>query len=122
MEDTRKPTLAADTVLKLINMETVAYTGVLPWDTPDEYSIDDALALIRYYEANSSNRAAGKLSWQGFRRLLLGEHCNAMHPHHRLEYQDLDAPFNLYYISSSHNTFLVVRFLFFLVLNGEDIY
>ena len=107
LEETRKPTLAADTVLKLINMETVAYTGVLPWATPEEHNMDDALALMQYYEPNRSNRATGKLSWQGFRRLMLGERWNAMHPHHRHEYQDLDAPFTHYYISSSHNTFLV---------------
>jgi hypothetical protein len=86
---TPKPTIGIETVARVLNMETQAFTGSLPWQTPAEHSMHDAEAVVGYYEKEKRLVETGRLSWQGFRRFMLGAHAEAVMPHHRTAYQDL---------------------------------
>uniref|UniRef100_A0A8C2SSR7 Phosphoinositide phospholipase C n=1 Tax=Coturnix japonica TaxID=93934 RepID=A0A8C2SSR7_COTJA len=66
-----------------------------------------ALEVILKYEPIDEVRNRRQLSFEGFIRYLSSEDCTIFRKEHRTVYQDMNHPLCDYFISSSHNTYLV---------------
>lgn len=47
------------------------------------------------------------MTFEGFLRYMESRDCCVFNPAHSLVYQNMDQPLSSYFISSSHNTYLV---------------
>ncbi|XP_042559637.1 1-phosphatidylinositol 4,5-bisphosphate phosphodiesterase delta-1b isoform X2 [Clupea harengus] len=69
--------------------------------------LNHALTLINKYEPDSSAKEKKMMSKDGFMMYLHQPECLIFNPAHRSVYQDMTQPLNHYFISSSHNTYLM---------------
>ncbi|KAK9396038.1 1-phosphatidylinositol 4-5-bisphosphate phosphodiesterase delta-1 [Crotalus adamanteus] len=66
-----------------------------------------ALSLIEQYEPNETVKRQKAMSKDGFQMYLLSVDGNIFNKTHGQVYQDMTQPLSHYYISSSHNTYLM---------------
>ncbi|KAH0627635.1 hypothetical protein JD844_003649 [Phrynosoma platyrhinos] len=66
-----------------------------------------ALSLIEKYEPNETVRRQRAMTKDGFQMYLLSADGNIFNQMHSHVYQDMTQPLSHYYISSSHNTYLM---------------
>ncbi|XP_074857612.1 1-phosphatidylinositol 4,5-bisphosphate phosphodiesterase delta-4 isoform X2 [Carettochelys insculpta] len=66
-----------------------------------------AMELITRFEPSETAQACHMLTFDGFLRYLLSPEGAIFNPAHGLLYQDMSQPLCHYFISSSHNTYLV---------------
>ncbi|KFV11355.1 1-phosphatidylinositol 4,5-bisphosphate phosphodiesterase zeta-1, partial [Tauraco erythrolophus] len=66
-----------------------------------------ALEIILKYEPIEEVRKRREMSFEGFIRYLNSEDCAIFRNDHRTVYQDMNRPLCDYFISSSHNTYLI---------------
>ncbi|NXY22257.1 PLCZ1 phosphodiesterase, partial [Atrichornis clamosus] len=66
-----------------------------------------ALEIIMKYEPIDEVRRKRQLSFEGFIRYLNSDECSIFKSQHRTIYQDMNQPLCDYFISSSHNTYLI---------------
>ncbi|NXI18999.1 PLCZ1 phosphodiesterase, partial [Irena cyanogastra] len=66
-----------------------------------------ALEIIMKYEPIDEVRKKRQMSFEGFIRYMNSEECSIFKSQHRTVYQDMTKPLCDYFISSSHNTYLV---------------
>ncbi|KAJ8386147.1 hypothetical protein AAFF_G00176550 [Aldrovandia affinis] len=70
-------------------------------------SVDDALKLIEKYEVDDTAKEKQHMSKDGFLMYLHQAEGMIFNPEHKEVYQDMSKPLNHYFISSSHNTYLM---------------
>ncbi|NWX43574.1 PLCD4 phosphodiesterase, partial [Steatornis caripensis] len=73
----------------------------------DEGTEELAMELIDKYEPSETARARHVLSADGFLMYLCSPEGSIFNPHHRSLWQDMTQPLCHYFISSSHNTYLI---------------
>ncbi|KAF4789337.1 1-phosphatidylinositol 4,5-bisphosphate phosphodiesterase zeta-1 [Turdus rufiventris] len=66
-----------------------------------------ALEIIMKYEPIDEVRKKRQLSFEGFIKYMNSEECSVFKSQHRAVYQDMTQPLCDYFISSSHNTYLI---------------
>ncbi|XP_043939324.1 1-phosphatidylinositol 4,5-bisphosphate phosphodiesterase delta-1-like isoform X2 [Protopterus annectens] len=66
-----------------------------------------AAALIEKYELNEFAKKEKHMTKDGFLMYLLSPECDLFNPAHKEVYMDMNQPLSHYYISSSHNTYLM---------------
>lgn len=74
----------------------------------EQASMEDALKLIAKYEVDETAKQRKRMSKDGFLMYLHQEDGSILNPAHKVVYQDMHQPLNHYFISSSHNTYLMV--------------
>ncbi|CAG2114603.1 unnamed protein product, partial [Medioppia subpectinata] len=70
-------------------------------------SIEECLDLITKYEPSEEARTNKQLLIDGFTQFLLSEECDIMSVHHKDICHDMSQPLSHYFISTSHNTYLL---------------
>ncbi|KAF2358784.1 Phosphatidylinositol-specific phospholipase C X domain, partial [Trinorchestia longiramus] len=70
-------------------------------------TVDQVREVIELYEPSSEARSCHQLHIDGFTKYLLSEDCDIFDPRHRTVSQDMTLPLTHYFISSSHNTYLL---------------
>uniref|UniRef100_A0A4W6DC02 Phosphoinositide phospholipase C n=1 Tax=Lates calcarifer TaxID=8187 RepID=A0A4W6DC02_LATCA len=73
----------------------------------EQASFEDALKLIEKYEMDGTAKEKKHMTKDGFLMFLVQEEGSIFNPAHKHVYQDMSQPLNHYYISSSHNTYLM---------------
>ncbi|CAL1597030.1 unnamed protein product [Knipowitschia caucasica] len=73
----------------------------------EEATMQDALKLIDKYELDETAKEKKHMTKDGFLRYMNHEEGSILNPKHKGVYQDMNQPLNHYYISSSHNTYLM---------------
>ncbi|GAB0191465.1 1-phosphatidylinositol 4,5-bisphosphate phosphodiesterase delta-4 [Grus japonensis] len=73
----------------------------------DEGTEELAMELIDKYEPSETARARHALSADGFLMYLCSPEGSVFNPHHQVLWQDMSQPLCHYFISSSHNTYLI---------------
>ncbi|XP_028288228.1 1-phosphatidylinositol 4,5-bisphosphate phosphodiesterase delta-1a isoform X2 [Parambassis ranga] len=73
----------------------------------ESVTVDDAHKLIDKYEVDETAKQKKHMTKDGFLMYLHNEEGSIFHPAHKNVYQDMNQPLNHYYISSSHNTYLM---------------
>ncbi|XP_033914979.3 1-phosphatidylinositol 4,5-bisphosphate phosphodiesterase delta-1 isoform X1 [Acipenser ruthenus] len=68
---------------------------------------NEAIALIQKYELDEAAKEKKLMSRDGFLMYLQSSDGLVLNPTHTLVYQDMSQPLNHYFISSSHNTYLM---------------
>ncbi|NWU40388.1 PLCZ1 phosphodiesterase, partial [Hylia prasina] len=66
-----------------------------------------ALEIIMKYEPIDEVRTKRMMSFEGFVRYMNSDECSIFKSQHRTIYQDMNQPLCDYFISSSHNTYLI---------------
>ncbi|NXR43703.1 PLCZ1 phosphodiesterase, partial [Hippolais icterina] len=66
-----------------------------------------ALEIIMKYEPIDEVRSKRMMSFEGFVRYMNSDECSIFKSQHRTIYQDMNQPLCDYFISSSHNTYLI---------------
>ncbi|NWV04865.1 PLCZ1 phosphodiesterase, partial [Ptilonorhynchus violaceus] len=66
-----------------------------------------ALEIIMKYEPIDEVRKRRQMSFEGFIRYMNSEECSIFKNEHKVIYQDMNQPLCDYFISSSHNTYLI---------------
>ncbi|KAK2906340.1 1-phosphatidylinositol 4,5-bisphosphate phosphodiesterase delta-4 isoform X2 [Channa argus] len=72
-----------------------------------ERSAQHAQELIDCYEPAESAKEQGAMSFDGFQMYLCSQEGSIFKPEHRDLHQDMSQPLSHYFISSSHNTYLL---------------
>uniref|UniRef100_A0A3Q4AQ27 Phosphoinositide phospholipase C n=1 Tax=Mola mola TaxID=94237 RepID=A0A3Q4AQ27_MOLML len=72
-----------------------------------EQSTQHALQLIDCYEPSESAQKQGAMSFDGFQMYLCSQDGSIFKPEHQVLHQDMSQPLSHYFISSSHNTYLL---------------
>lgn len=70
-------------------------------------SEDTALKLIQAHEPSVQGRQQGFLSLDGFSSYLTSAECHVFDRDHKIVCQDMSQPLSHYFISTSHNTYLI---------------
>uniref|UniRef100_A0A8C1RZT6 Phosphoinositide phospholipase C n=1 Tax=Cyprinus carpio TaxID=7962 RepID=A0A8C1RZT6_CYPCA len=73
----------------------------------EDASQNDALQLIEKYELDENAKAKQQMTKDGFLMYLQQPEGLIFNPAHKSVYQDMNQPLNHYFISSSHNTYLL---------------
>ncbi|XP_037312080.2 1-phosphatidylinositol 4,5-bisphosphate phosphodiesterase delta-1a isoform X1 [Pungitius pungitius] len=81
--------------------------GFLLKEQREQASAEDALKLIEKYEVDQTAKQKKRMSKDGFLIYMQQEESSIFNPAHKPVYQDMRQPLNHYYISSSHNTYLM---------------
>uniref|UniRef100_A0A8C5DQ55 Phosphoinositide phospholipase C n=1 Tax=Gouania willdenowi TaxID=441366 RepID=A0A8C5DQ55_GOUWI len=68
---------------------------------------EDAYKLIEKYEVDEIAKQKKRMTKDGFLMYLHHDDGSILNPAHKPVYQDMSQPLNHYYISSSHNTYLM---------------
>ncbi|XP_071543528.1 inactive phospholipase C-like protein 1 isoform X2 [Panulirus ornatus] len=68
---------------------------------------DKVVELIEKYEPAPEARRNRQMLIDGFTRYLMSDECDLFDPGHRLVCQDMTQPLGHYFISTSHNTYLL---------------
>ncbi|XP_065539490.1 1-phosphatidylinositol 4,5-bisphosphate phosphodiesterase zeta-1 [Lathamus discolor] len=93
------------------NSKTLAHGQVVEFLKKEQYETDEcettALEIILKYEPIEEVRKRRQLSFEGFIRYMASEVCSVFKSCHRTVYQDMSYPLCDYFISSSHNTYLI---------------
>uniref|UniRef100_A0A8C5RBV8 Phosphoinositide phospholipase C n=1 Tax=Laticauda laticaudata TaxID=8630 RepID=A0A8C5RBV8_LATLA len=66
-----------------------------------------AVSLINRYEPINEARSQKEMTIEGFIRYMLSEECSIFKVENKMVYQDMNLPLCDYFISSSHNTYLI---------------
>ncbi|XP_058047672.1 1-phosphatidylinositol 4,5-bisphosphate phosphodiesterase zeta-1-like [Ahaetulla prasina] len=66
-----------------------------------------AVSLINRYEPIPEARSQKEMTIEGFTRYMLSEECSLFKTENKTVYQDMNFPLCDYFISSSHNTYLI---------------
>uniref|UniRef100_A0A3Q2W5U8 Phosphoinositide phospholipase C n=1 Tax=Haplochromis burtoni TaxID=8153 RepID=A0A3Q2W5U8_HAPBU len=72
-----------------------------------EQSAQHAQELIERYEPSETAKKQGAMSLDGFQMYLCSQEGSIFKPEHQDLYQDMSQPLSHYFISSSHNTYLL---------------
>ncbi|TKS67607.1 1-phosphatidylinositol 4,5-bisphosphate phosphodiesterase delta-4 [Collichthys lucidus] len=72
-----------------------------------EQSAQHAPELIERYEPSETAKKQGAMSFDGFQMYLCSQEGSIFKPQHRELHQDMSQPLSHYFISSSHNTYLM---------------
>ncbi|KAM9552364.1 1-phosphatidylinositol 4,5-bisphosphate phosphodiesterase delta-1-like [Salvelinus alpinus] len=70
-------------------------------------TLEDALRLIEKYELDDSAKHMNHMTKDGFLMYMQQEEGSIFNPAHKKVFQDMSQPINHYFISSSHNTYLM---------------
>lgn len=70
-------------------------------------SEETSLKLIQIHEPSEEGRQQGFLSLDGFTSYLTSAECHLFDRDHKIVCQDMSQPLSHYYISASHNTYLI---------------
>ncbi|XP_051498599.1 1-phosphatidylinositol 4,5-bisphosphate phosphodiesterase zeta-1 [Apus apus] len=89
----------------LVDTELIAFLKKEQHET--EACETTALEIILKYEPIEEVRARRQMSFEGFIRYMSSEDCSIFKKSHRTIYQDMNHPLCDYFISSSHNTYLI---------------
>lgn len=73
----------------------------------EQVTVEDAVRLIEKYEVDGAAKEKVLMTKDGFLMYLHQEEGSILNPAHKHVYQDMSQPLNHYYISSSHNTYLM---------------
>lgn len=73
----------------------------------ENITVDDCMSLIQRYEPSEEAKKNGQMLLDGFTLFLLSDECSLMDQAHKDVFQDMDLPLCHYFISSSHNTYLM---------------
>uniref|UniRef100_A0A673CNZ3 Phosphoinositide phospholipase C n=1 Tax=Sphaeramia orbicularis TaxID=375764 RepID=A0A673CNZ3_9TELE len=73
----------------------------------EQVSMQDALKLIEKYELDGTAKEKKHMTKDGFLMYMHQEEGSILNPKHKHVYQDMSQPLNHYFISSSHNTYLM---------------
>uniref|UniRef100_A0AAQ5ZWT2 Phosphoinositide phospholipase C n=1 Tax=Amphiprion ocellaris TaxID=80972 RepID=A0AAQ5ZWT2_AMPOC len=73
----------------------------------EQATAEDASKLIEKYEVDETAKQKKHMTKDGFLMYLHHEEGSILNPAHIPVYQDMSQPLNHYYISSSHNTYLM---------------
>uniref|UniRef100_A0A671XDW1 Phosphoinositide phospholipase C n=1 Tax=Sparus aurata TaxID=8175 RepID=A0A671XDW1_SPAAU len=88
-------------------MSTTDLLNFLLNEQREQVSRDYAEHLIEKYEVDGKAKQKKRLTIDGFLMYLHQEEGSILNPAHKHVYQDMNQPLNHYYISSSHNTYLM---------------
>ncbi|KAM8731695.1 1-phosphatidylinositol 4,5-bisphosphate phosphodiesterase delta-1a isoform 2-T2 [Acanthopagrus schlegelii] len=88
-------------------MSTTDLLNFLQNEQREEVSMDYAEHLIEKYEVDGTAKQKKRMTIDGFLMYLHHEEGSILNPAHKHVYQDMHQPLNHYYISSSHNTYLM---------------
>ncbi|KAE8299606.1 1-phosphatidylinositol 4,5-bisphosphate phosphodiesterase delta-4 [Larimichthys crocea] len=72
-----------------------------------QQSAQHAPELIEHYEPSETAKKQGAMSFDGFQMYLCSQEGSIFKPEHRELHQDMSQPLSHYFISSSHNTYLL---------------
>ncbi|XP_064476737.1 inactive phospholipase C-like protein 1 isoform X2 [Ornithodoros turicata] len=73
----------------------------------ENVTVEDCLELIKRYEPSEEARKNSQMLLDGFTLFLLSEECSLMDQSHKEVFQSMDQPLAHYFISTSHNTYLL---------------
>lgn len=73
----------------------------------ENVTVDDCLKLIQRYEPSEEAKKNRQMLLDGFTLFLLSDECSLMDLAHKQVFQDMELPLCHYFISSSHNTYLM---------------
>uniref|UniRef100_A0A8C6SVA8 Phosphoinositide phospholipase C n=1 Tax=Neogobius melanostomus TaxID=47308 RepID=A0A8C6SVA8_9GOBI len=73
----------------------------------EQVTMPHALKLIEKYELDETAKERECMTKDGFMMYMHKEDGSILNPEHKRVYQDMSRPLNQYYISSSHNTYLL---------------
>lgn len=73
----------------------------------ENITVDDCMSLIQRYEPSEEAKKNNQMLLDGFTLFLLSDECSLMDQAHKDVFQDMDLPLCHYFISSSHNTYLM---------------
>lgn len=73
----------------------------------ENVTVDDCLRLIQRYEPSEEAKKNKQMLLDGFTLFLLSDECSLMDQAHKKVFQDMSQPLCHYFISSSHNTYLM---------------
>lgn len=73
----------------------------------EQATMQDSLKLIDKYEMDETAKEKKHMTKDGFLMYMHQEEGSILNPKHKGVYQDMSQPLNHYYISSSHNTYLM---------------
>ncbi|NXW14407.1 PLCZ1 phosphodiesterase, partial [Circaetus pectoralis] len=93
------------------NCKILADTQLIEFLRKEQYETEacetTALEIILKYEPIEEVRKRRQMSFEGFIRYMSSEDCSIFKNNHRTVYQDMNHPLCDYFISSSHNTYLI---------------
>nr|XP_047904542.1 1-phosphatidylinositol 4,5-bisphosphate phosphodiesterase zeta-1 isoform X3 [Anser cygnoides] len=93
------------------NRKILADTELIEFLKKEQFQTEDseirALEIILKYEPVEEVRKRRQLSFEGFIRYMSSEDSSIFKKDHRTVYQDMNHPLCDYFISSSHNTYLI---------------
>ncbi|NWX18232.1 PLCZ1 phosphodiesterase, partial [Aegotheles bennettii] len=93
------------------NSKILTNTELIEFLRKEQHETEDcettALEIILKYEPIEEVRKRRQLSFEGFIRYMSSEDCLIFKTNHRTIYQDMNHPLCDYFISSSHNTYLI---------------
>ncbi|NWW91321.1 PLCZ1 phosphodiesterase, partial [Rhynochetos jubatus] len=94
-----------------LNCNILAETELIEFLKKEQYETEacemTALELILKYEPVEEVRKRRQMSFEGFIRYMSSEDCSVFKSNHKTVYQDMNHPLCDYFISSSHNTYLI---------------
>lgn len=73
----------------------------------ENVGVEDCLDLIKRYEPSEEAQRNGQMLLDGFTLFLLSDECDLMDQAHRGVFQNMEYPLCQYFISTSHNTYLM---------------
>ncbi|NXS99786.1 PLCZ1 phosphodiesterase, partial [Jacana jacana] len=93
------------------NNKFLADTELIQFLRKEQYETETcemmALEIILKHEPIEEVRKRRQMSFEGFIRYMNSEDCSIFKSEHRTVYQDMNYPLCDYFISSSHNTYLI---------------
>ncbi|CAO2607063.1 1-phosphatidylinositol 4,5-bisphosphate phosphodiesterase zeta-1, partial [Lemmus lemmus] len=72
-----------------------------------EINYSTSTEIIEKYEPIAEVKKEGQMSFEGFARYMFSPECLLFKDKYKTVYQDMTQPLNDYFISSSHNTYLI---------------
>ncbi|XP_072544972.1 1-phosphatidylinositol 4,5-bisphosphate phosphodiesterase delta-1a [Salminus brasiliensis] len=88
-------------------MSAANLLSFLQTEQMESVSLEDAEKLIEVYEPDETAKQQKHLTKDGFLKYLTHTKSSILNPAHTSVYQDMSQPINHYFISSSHNTYLM---------------
>ncbi|NP_001268572.1 1-phosphatidylinositol 4,5-bisphosphate phosphodiesterase zeta-1 [Mesocricetus auratus] len=93
------------------NRKILSEKSLTEFLTREQYELEenDSLSteIIQKYEPIDEVKNKGQISFEGFSRYMFSPDCLVFKEKCRTVYQDMNQPLNDYFISSSHNTYLI---------------
>ncbi|XP_063777860.1 1-phosphatidylinositol 4,5-bisphosphate phosphodiesterase delta-1 isoform X2 [Pseudophryne corroboree] len=88
-------------------MSAASLQKFLKSEQMEDVSLQQAQSLIDKYEPSEAAKKQQSMTKDGFLMYLLSDDGDVFNPGHSKVYQDMNQPLNHYFISSSHNTYLM---------------